>query len=320
MTSSELLLLCTGAIGFGFLLLLRGGNWLIDGAVQLARRMGMSNLLIGATVVAMGTSAPELLVSLDAALQGYDDLAVANAVGSNIGNILFVLSFQLVMVGAITVTPAALRHDIAAVMVASITLAVAARFGILPRWAGIGMVLALAGYVSWQVRRQMRAEPADAEPTPVAAAPPIWQAGLRVLIGLAALVIGAKFLVQGAVTAAGALGVSEAVIGLTIVAMGTSLPELFAGLVALRKSHGDIAIGNIIGSCLFNLFGILGATAAVVPLTLSHAMEISILIMLATTALLSGLLMGLGRLPRSAGFAGLIIYAAYTGWLYLGNA
>ncbi len=325
----ELLLLCVGAIGFGFLLLSKGGDWLIDAAVYVASRQGVSKLLIGATIVAFGTSAPEMAVSLDAAFKGYHDLSLGNVIGSNTANILFILGAQVVLVGLVAVSPQAVRRDIAAMVLASVAISAFAFYGLIPQWGGVAMVLALVAFTLWQIQREKRLardnperelhEHAEEQAELSQKFPSQLHAVLTILLGLATLVLGARILVLGATLGAKTMGVSEAVIGLTIVAVGTSLPELFAGLAAARKGHGDVAIGNIIGSNLFNILAILGVTAALVPLTVSAEMLTSTVIMLGVTLAFSLWLLYSGRLSRPAGVVALALYAVYTVWLYYGT-
>lgn len=328
LTEVQLLMLCAGAIGFGFYLLAKGGDWLIDACVFIASKQGLSKLLIGATIVAFGTSAPEMAVSLDAALKGFHDLSLGNVVGSNSANILFILGMQILIVGVIAAAPKALRRDVLAMVMASCALLAFAATGLLPRWGGALMILALVLFTFWQVQREKRmartnperaahehVEEQDAVST---AFRNQWHAVGFVILGLATLVVGARVLVTGAVVGAQTFGISEAVIGLTIVAVGTSLPELFAGLVAARKGHGELAIGNIVGSNLFNILAILGGTALLVPLTITPEMFTNTVLMLGVTVVFSGWLLVTGRMTRALGAVMVAAYVAYTFWLYQG--
>jgi cation:H+ antiporter len=330
LTEVQLLILCAGAIGFGFYLLARGGDWLIDACVFIASRQGLSKLLIGATIVAFGTSAPEMAVSLDAALKGFHDLSLGNVVGSNSANILFILGLQILIVGVVAASPKALRRDVLAMVIASGALLAFALMGLLPRWGGVVMVSALVLFTIGQIQREKRLartnperaahEHAKEQDDISTAFRNQWHAMGFVLIGLATLVLGARVLVTGAVIGAQTFGISEAVIGLTIVAVGTSLPELFAGLIAARKGHGELAIGNIVGSNLFNILAILGVTAVAVPLTITPEMLTNIVLMVGITVAFSAWLLITGRMTRPLGALMVAAYVAYTIWLYQGVA
>lgn len=329
LTTSETLLMCLGAIGFGFMLLSKGGDWLIDAAVYVASAQGVSKLLIGATIVAFGTSAPEMAVSLDAAFKGFHDLSLGNVVGSNTANIALILGLQVAIVGVVQASPMAVRRDVLAMVVASLALVTFSAMGMIPRWGGMAMIAGLILFTLYQVLREKRMAASEPERAIHEHADEQEDAGSSfssqlhalafIALGLATLVLGAKILVLGAVIGAKTVGVSEAVIGLTIIAIGTSLPELFAGLAAARKGHGDVAIGNIIGSNLFNILAILGVTATAVPLTISPTMLTNTWIMLAVTAVFSLVLLWRGKVTRPLAFISLGAYVAYTVWLYYGT-
>jgi cation:H+ antiporter len=329
LSTPETLLMCLGAIGFGFLLLSKGGDWLIDAAVYVASKQGVSKLLIGATIVAFGTSAPEMAVSLDAAFKGFDDLSLGNVIGSNTANIMFILGVQVAIVGVVAASPQAIRRDVIAMLLASCAILGFAYMGLIPRWGGVAMIAAIVLFTMYQVLREKRLAKSNPERAIHEHEDEQDEAGREfgsqahalafIALGLATLVLGAKILVLGAVVGAKTIGVSEAVIGLTIVAVGTSLPELFAGLAAARKGHGDVAIGNIVGSNLFNILAILGITATAVPLTMSPTMLTNTWIMLAVTAAFSVLLLWKGKITRPVALVSIAAYAAYTVWLYYGT-
>lgn len=262
------MLLPLGAILVGLVLLTGGAEGLVRGAASLARRMGLSPLVIGLTVVALGTSMPELVVSVGAALTGVESLALGNVVGSNIANIGLILGVAAVF-APLRVQAQVIRIDMPVLTAVSLAVAGLLLDGRVSRLDGALLTTGLIVYVVMTVR-WARAEPegiVQAEFDRGVPAPRRWGYDVVLLsIGLAALVGGAEVLVDGAITLARQLHVSDTVIGLTVVAIGTSLPELATSLVAAWRREGDIAVGNVVGSCIVNLLGILGVTALVHPL------------------------------------------------------
>ena len=299
----DLLFLLGGLVG-----LLLGGEALVRGAVGAARRLAIPPLLIGLTVVGFGTSTPELLVSVDAALRGVPDIAIGNIVGSNIGNILLIVGLSA-LIWPIRVTGGTLPRDTAVMMVAAVVLVPLFWLGEVGRLSGAVLVAGLAGYLVWAYRRP------GLDPVIEDAAPmmPLWRAAVWVAVGLAALMLGAKFLVDGAVAIARTLGVSEAFIGLTIVAIGTSLPELATSLIAAVRRQSEIAIGNIVGSNIFNVLGILGATALIAPIPVAgRFLTFDLPVMIAASVVLTALLLLRPSIGRMAGLALLLAYGAYV--------
>ncbi len=301
----------------GLILLIVGGEMLVRGSVSLARRLGMSALVIGLTVVAFGTSAPELFVSVDAVLKGAPDIAVGNVVGSNIANILLVLGVSA-LIYPIACKPHSVRRHGSAMVAATILFTAMAWAGALRPWQGF-LVLLLLGLFLVFVYRAERAgsdpgaelhmrEAAEIEDLPGRG----WVAALAVAVGILALVWGANALVLGAVQLARAAGVSEAVIGLTLVAVGTSLPELATGIVASLRKHADVALGNVIGSNVFNLLGVVGAIALAGPVAVADKIKhLDMWIMLAVTVLLIPLMIRGWRLSRGDAGLFLIAYGVY---------
>ena len=299
----DLLFLLGGLVG-----LLLGGEALVRGAVGAARRLAIPPLLIGLTVVGFGTSTPELLVSVDAALRGVPDIAIGNIVGSNIGNILLIVGLSA-LIWPIRVTGGTLPRDTAVMMVAAVVLVPLFWLGEVGRLSGAVLVAGLACYLVWAYRRP------GLDPVIEDAAPmmPLWRAAVWVAVGLAALMLGAKFLVDGAVAIARTLGVSEAFIGLTIVAIGTSLPELATSLIAAVRRQSEIAIGNIVGSNIFNVLGILGATALIAPIPVAgRFLTFDLPVMIAASVVLTALLLLRPSIGRMAGLALLLAYGAYV--------
>ncbi|WP_439529717.1 calcium/sodium antiporter [Pannonibacter sp.] len=298
-------------LAIGLVLLFVGGEGLVRGAVSLAARLGMSPLLIGLTVVGFGTSMPELVVSLKAAFYGSPDIAVGNVVGSNTANILLILGAAAVIYPIPTRIPGIRRDLFVMLGVAFFTLGLG-YMGAVDRLTGSAMFIALIGYLTYAA---MSGKSDDDEEKP--ATLPLWQQLGFIFAGLAALVYGADLLVTGATSIARSFGISEAVIGLTIVAVGTSLPELATSVVAALRKHSEIAIGNVIGSNIFNIFGILSLTAIIHPISINPTIAgFDIPLMLAASVLLVILLLGSKHLSRLIGGGFLALYAGYCAWLF----
>jgi cation:H+ antiporter len=294
-----------------------GGEWLIRGASALASRLGVSPLAIGLTVVAFGTSAPELVVSVDAALSGANDISVGNVVGSNIANIVLILGLAALLRPA-TVVAKVVRVDAPIMVLVSFALLAVLADGTASRMDGSLLLAGLVGYVAftfWEARRetpQVRDEFAAVAPDGPSTAR---VASVLIVLGLVLLVGGGHALVASAVTLAAHLGISEAAIGLTIVAVGTSLPEAATSVIAAHKGHGDIAVGNVVGSNIFNILGILGASAVIRPLALGGITWLDLGMMAVSACVLAFLLFTRRRVGRIEAFFLLAFYLLYTGWL-----
>lgn len=287
-----------------------GGEWLVRGSAAIARRMAIPPLLIGLTVVGFGTSTPELLVSVDAALRGVPDIAIGNIVGSNIANILLIIGMTA-LIWPVTVAGATLRRDTSVMMLAALALIPVFAMGAMGRASGVIFVAALAGYLVWAYR-QAPSEVAEAADPGIPDAP-LWRSGVLVALGLVLLMFGARFLVTGAVALARDFGLSEAFIGLTIVAVGTSLPELATSLIAAFRRHSEIALGNVVGSNIFNVFGILGLTAVISPIPVAPRFFVFDLpVMIAASLALALLLWFRPVIGRATGVALLVAYALYV--------
>ena len=296
------LLFVTGLVALFF-----GGEFLVRGATGVARHFRLSPMVIGLTVVGFGTSAPELLVSLQAAWEGQPAIAIGNVVGSNIANILLILGISA-LIAPLLIPVRKLWRDLAFMLAATGIIWVMLLDGVVSRLEG---GLLLAGLVIFLTTAFMTGK---AEPAADAPLPPQWQAWAMTIAGLVVLVIGARFLVDSATMIARTYGISEAVIGLTIVAVGTSLPELATSVVAAYRKHTEIAVGNIIGSNIFNIFGILGITALIAPIPAeARFAAIDTPWAMAAAVGLTVLAAVLGGLPRVAGVALLL---AYGGYLY----
>ena len=309
---------------YGLVILLFAGEATVRGAVGLARLLGVSPAMIGLTVVAFGTSAPELVVSIQASLDGAPDIAVGNVVGSNIANILLILGAGA-MIAPLVCDPGMMRRDGTAMLVALLLLCSLGLSGTIYAWQGALMLVALVGYVvgSYYLDRrngtaaaQLHEREAE-ETTGVPQAPVIVL--LYVAAGLVGLVLGAKLLVDGAVGVARAAGVSESVIGLSLVAIGTSLPELAATVVAAWRRHTDVAIANVVGSNLFNVLLILGAASLVAPLPVApDIVRVDLWVMLASGVVLLPILVKGWPIGRVEGVVLLALYAAYIASMAMG--
>lgn len=308
----------------GLALLFWGGELLVRGAVGLALRFKLSPGLIALTVVAWGTSAPELVVSLQASLQDRPDIALGNVIGSNIANILLILG-SAALVRPLRCLPRVVYRDGMAMLAASLLLVGLAWWGLVSRWAGLGMLLILAGLLWASYRAERRgvgpssALPPDERPAPNLPVPKAWTAAGLAGLGLLALAGGSQALISGAVALARAAGISEAVIGLSLVSVGTSLPEMATSLVAAWRRQADVAVGNVIGSNIFNILGILGISATAGPLTVNPAMaKVDVWVMLAAALALLPFLATGWRLNRIEGGVLLAGYGAYLAWLFHG--
>lgn len=307
-------------LALGLVLLYYGAEALVRGSSSLALRLGLSPLVIGLTVVAFGTSSPELVVSLKAGLAGQGNISVGNVVGSNICNLGLILGL-CALVTPVATTSQIVRMDIP-IMIAVTAFAIfLLSNGTLTRTEGTLLATLLLAYVIFSIRLARR-QPADALGAEFGEAVKVSKRGLAVDLlmvagGLVLLVFGARFLVDGAVIIARAFGWSEALIGLTVIAIGTSLPELATSLVAAVKKEADIALGNIVGSNIFNLLGILGITAMVTPLAESGISLIDYAVMAVFALVLWPMAYHQKRITRLEGAILLAGYAAYVSWLVL---
>jgi cation:H+ antiporter len=303
----------------GVVLLYFGGDFLVTNASRLARAWGISPMVIGLTVVAFGTSAPELAASLTAALRGSPEIALGNVVGSNIANIALILAITAVIY-PLRAQANFLRREMPIMMGAAVLLVLLFLDGALGRFEAFLFIASLALYLGLLFCGGEKPEVQEEfgqEYGRIPRASP-WAATLGALFGLALLVVGARLLVTGATALARGFGVPELIIGLTLVAVGTSLPELATSVIAALKREADIALGNIVGSNVFNILGILGITALARPIVLPYAsIAFDLWVMLAASALLFPFLMTGLRLSRREGVILLVLYGAYVMYLYL---
>lgn len=299
-------------------IVLWGADWLTDGAVSLARRMGIPQIVIGLTVVAMGTSMPEFFVSLTSAVNGTPDLAVGNVVGSNIFNTLFIVGVAAI-VAPIAILPATVRKDMPFALIASallLVLSIDRKIGTLDALVLlvlfiVFMVYTVRGATAGQPDSRNEAD-ASAEPAQQKSA---WRAVLLVAAGLACLVIGSNVFVDNASAIARSIGVSDAVIGLTIVACGTSLPELATSVVAARRGDSGIAIGNVLGSNVFNILMIIGLTGIVSPMNIQGITTLDLSMTIISMAVLWLFAFTKYRVQRWEGTVLAAAYVAYTAYL-----
>jgi len=304
----------------GLVLLVVGADLLVRGAARLAANFGVPALVIGLTVVAFGTSAPELAVSVKAAFAGQAELAIANAIGSNIFNILFILGLAAV-ISPLIISRQLIRQDVPIMVGVSIVAVFLTLDGNINRVEAALLSLGLLGYtffLFYQGKNQ-GVDTTDNEVAEMIKTPaPAWQNVLLVIGGLALLVIGARWLVQSAVEIALAWGVNEAVVGLTIVAAGTSLPEVVTSVIATLKGERDIAVGNVVGSCIFNILCVLGLSGLVSPTPLlagPQLVQVDIPVMLAVSVLCVPLFFVGAMLNRLEGLLFLSCYVAYVWYL-----
>ena len=301
----------------GIAAIVLGANWLVDGASSIAKKFGISDLVIGLTIVAFGTSAPELTVNMFSALEGSTDIAIGNVLGSNIANILLILGITSI------IYPLVIQHnttwkEIPLSLLAAVVLGIIANDQLIDNSPGGTFVSTIDGLVllsffviflvyTIEISKNQPAAEEIAKPMPMR------KALLFVALGLAGLFFGGQFFVDGAISVASQLGMSERLIGLTIVAVGTSLPELATSVVAAFKKNADIAVGNVVGSNIFNIFFILGLTSTIKPLPFSPASNIDILVTILASFLLFLTTITLGRkkVDRAEGAIFVLLYISY---------
>lgn len=295
----------------GFFLLMKGADVFVDGSSALADRMGIPQIVIGLTIVGFGTSAPEAAISITAGIKGSADLAVSNVVGSNILNVLLILGLASV-ISPLAIQKNTLRYEIPFTAVITLLLL---GLGIwdysIGRWDGILFLLIMAAFMVYLVMMSKKKSPAAAEDEKPAAKMPVWKIILFIVLGGAAIIYGSQLTVNSATAIAKHFGMSERLIGLTIVAFGTSLPELITSVTAAIKHKADIAIGNIVGSNIFNILFVLGTTAAISPIMYSRDFIADNLAAFAAMVLLFVCVVKNKKLTRPGGIVMLLSYAVY---------
>ena len=306
-------------------LLVVGANWLVDGAAAIARRYHISEYIIGATIVGMGTSTPELVVSVISSIEGHGDIAIGNIVGSNIFNVFFILGVTALMM-PIQYTRDNIRRDIPINIGASVIVIILCAAGILWRGQyglghidGVLMLCLFALYLWSSLRggRELQAPSEDTSPAPTGLYRHTMVCVIAIVAGLAGLIYGGGMFVDAASAIAREWGVSEAIIGLTIVAGGTSLPELVSSVIAVAKQKEQMALGNIVGSNIFNLLLILGAAAVISPLTMGDITFIDwgVMLLSALALLAASYTFKKRQLDRKDALIFLLIYVGYMAWL-----
>ncbi|RUO77777.1 calcium/sodium antiporter [Idiomarina seosinensis] len=305
----------------GLVLLIVGADGLVKGASRLAEKMGIPAVVIGLTVVAFGTSAPELAVSINSAVADKTELAMANVVGSNIFNLLFILGLAAVIT-PLAISKQLIRQDVPIMVLVTGLVFYMAMDGLLSLWESVVLVILLVVYTGFLFIQGKKSEPlatrsnsSDKAAAVAVKNYPVWQSLLWLIVGLALLIVGANLLVSSAVDIARAFGVSEAIIGLTILAIGTSLPEVVTSIVASIKGQKDIAVGNVVGSNTFNLLAVLGISGLVSGQGLvgnAQLIEQDLLVMLGVAVLALPLVITGNTLSRLEGGLFFGLYVLYT--------
>ncbi|PPR38330.1 MAG: Inner membrane protein YrbG [Alphaproteobacteria bacterium MarineAlpha9_Bin5] len=312
----------------GLAILLTSGNVMIRGAISLARCLGVSPLMIGMSVVAFGTSAPELVVSIQALWKEAPDIVLGNVVGSNVANILLIVGVAATIKTLVVPGGAKLRKDCMYLLVFTAIFVVLCWLGEIPGLLGALMVVGLVSYIIWSFRRSRKDEQlsaANSEPAEELEEKPLslGKAVLYTAFGIGGIVLGAYVLLEGSVQLAREFGVSDVVIGLTIIAIGTSLPELAASVMAAIRGHPGLAIGNVMGSNLFNMFGITGISAAISEMSMGALLQVpaqmvrfDLWVMFGSTMLICVILLRGWRIARLGGLAMMALYALYITVLF----
>lgn len=304
----ELLLLA-----FGFALLVFGADWFVEGSSGVANKFGIPQLVIGLTIVAMGTSAPEAAVSITAALKGNADITVGNVVGSNILNIFIILGIASVIT-SIAVAKTTIRYEIPIMLAATILLlGCGYTGGTIGFVEGIFMWICFIGYLAYMFvmmkKGEMQAEEIEESKDP------IWKMLIKGILGLALVILGSDVTVDAATKLAEMFGMSERFIGLTIVALGTSLPELFTSVIAAKKGKADIAIGNIVGSNIFNILFVVGSSALIIPVVFASNFVIDCFVAIFAGLVLWACVFRTKKLKRTGGIIMLLCYLIYFVYL-----
>ena len=301
-------------LALGFVLLVKGADWFVDGAAGIANKFKIPQLIIGLTIVAMGTSAPEAAVSISAALKGSAEITIGNIVGSNILNILIILGLTAVIT-PVAVAKSTIRVDIPFMLAISILLLIQGLDGSVTLLDGIVLLVVFAGYLTYLVINA-RKNPEQLEEEQIKNQS-IWMCLLWTAIGLVAIILGSNFSVDAASNIARILGLSERFIGLTIVALGTSLPELVTSVMAARKGNADIAIGNIVGSNIFNILFVVGLSSVIVSVPFASAFIVDMIVAIGAGVLLWIFSLHKKKLIPIHGVVFLLAYAGYFAYLMM---
>ena len=310
------ILLQFGLLVLGFVMLIKGADWFVDGAAGIASKLGIPQLIIGLTIVAMGTSAPEAAVSISSAMKGSADITIGNVVGSNILNVLVILGLTASIV-AIKVAKSTVRIEIPFMIGISVLLLALGMTGnVITFVEGVVLWIAFIAYLAYLfVMAKKGKEKSEEETANDGKKKPLWLLAVLIAVGAAMIVLGSNFAVDGASAIATAFGLSERFIGLTIVALGTSLPELVTSVTAAKKGNADIAIGNIVGSNIFNILFVVGTTALITPVAFAPNFLIDSLVGIGAAVLLWIGCFRKNQLGRAVGIIMLLGYAAYFVYL-----
>lgn len=302
----------------GFVLLIKGADFFVDGSSSVAKRLKVPALIIGMTIVAMGTSLPETSVSVSASLLGKNDLAISNAVGSNIFNLMVVCGVCALLC-PMAIGKDTLKKDLPfSIIVAGVLLVLGAFTKQVQRWGGIILLVMFAFFLYMMISSARKARDGASEAAnDEYKILPMWRCLLYIFGGAAAIALGGKMVVEGASDIARAFGMSDNLIGMTIVALGTSLPELVTSIVAARKGEVDMALGNVVGSNIFNILFVLGIAAAISPMafTMKNTIDTAVLIAMSLMVLL--MCMPQKKMLRWHGAAMLAVYAGYTAYIFV---
>jgi cation:H+ antiporter len=313
----ELFVLAAGAMAFGLYLLIKGGDWTVDAAVFVAERTGLSPLFIGATIISFGTSVPELFTSVNANLTGHPGISLGNILGSNVANILLVLGATAIIF-KVTANPKQIAKDLGMMLLATAILAYGMITDAFSQAFGLGMFAILVTFVFYQFKTDNIVLEDDDDEDCDAVITTMKSALLVLFCGLIALAIGSELLVQGAVQTGTALGVPEAVIGMTVVAFGTSLPELSTCIAAAKKRAVGLILGNIIGSNTFNIMSIVALTAALKPLEVDPVLlGMELWVTVAISVFFAIWMVTVGKLTRPMGMGMFAAYVVFVAAQYL---
>lgn len=295
----------------GFVLLMKGADWFVDGASKVADKFGIPHLVIGLTIVAFGTSAPEAAVSISAALKGSVELAISNVVGSNIMNVLLILGLSSVIY-PLAVKKTTIRFDIPYVFLASVLLLVFGMMdGVIGRVDGLIFWALLIIYIIYMIRLTKKSQASDEDFEPADENDKVWKLLLLIIVGGVMIVAGSNVTVDAASNIAAEFGMDERLIGLTIVAFGTSLPELVTSCIAAKKKETDIAVGNIVGSNLFNILFVLGSSAVITPIAYRPEFIFDSIVAVLVMVVLWLLVFRKQKLSRTGGILMLAMYGVY---------
>lgn len=302
----------------GFALLVKGADWFVEGAAGLAVKLGIPEIIVGLTIVAMGTSAPEAAVSITSAFKGSADITIGNVVGSNILNVAIILGLTAVIT-TIAVLKTTIFIDIPFTLVATIVLLLLGLDGNVSRIDGIILWVLFIGYLTylfmWTKKNKNDGEEEESDEIEAGKKLPIWKLLVLIVIGIVLIVFGSNVAVDGAKGIAKICGMSDRLIGLTIVALGTSLPELVTSVTAAKRGSADLAVGNIVGSNIFNILFVVGTSALIIPVTFQAAFIVDSIIAAVVMVILFLCVVRKKELNRVGGFVLLLSYVAY--FIYL---